>query len=344
MSNELQHSNEQERSLDPRVESLAIPLARDYAEKNYPKIGEDENGESTFESAWRGANGEKDLRGKSPEDVAADLATDGWTPEAAAAHAETMVVDIANTSYDQYSEHWKEQNRGGARYLVSLLDERGPDALRGLDLSDPEVRQEYGSLIHDNWIERNEWVKDPSHGKPDLAKPFAELSAEEQQKDIDQLGVLQNWLNDQLLEKYGYSAEEQKEVAKQLELFNEAHARLVEQDPEEYDAQRQFDRDEKKIAAMKAEEHAINLVEDETGETFNARRVFGYSGIVNGDRESYISGRFDRVEVAEVPVENPELVVEDERNTAWGRRLSKVKGWLRGVDRTASLESSDLRK
>ena len=26
-----------EKKLDPRVESLAIPLARDYAEKNYPK-------------------------------------------------------------------------------------------------------------------------------------------------------------------------------------------------------------------------------------------------------------------------------------------------------------------
>ena len=64
----------------------------------------------------------------------------------------------------------------------------------------------------------------------------------------------------------------------------------------------------------------------------------------DGKSDAYISGRFDRVEVAEVPVENPELVVEDERNTAWGRRLSKVKGWLRGVDRTASLESSDLRK
>ena len=27
-----------EKELDPRVESLAIPLARDYAEKNYPKM------------------------------------------------------------------------------------------------------------------------------------------------------------------------------------------------------------------------------------------------------------------------------------------------------------------
>ena len=43
-----------EKVLDPRVESLAIPLARDYAEKNYPKL---EDG--TFQPAWRGVNGEK---------------------------------------------------------------------------------------------------------------------------------------------------------------------------------------------------------------------------------------------------------------------------------------------
>ncbi len=182
----------QERLRDPRVESLAIPLARDYAEKNYPKIGEGENGNAIFEPAWRGANGEKELRGKTPEDVAADLVADGWTPEAAAAVAASRVVDIANTPYDQYSEHWKEANRGGAEYLISLVDERGVDTLAGLDLSDPAVRSEYGGLIHDNWLANNEWAKDG-----ELGAPFDELSAEEQQKDIDQISVLQTWLVEQ---------------------------------------------------------------------------------------------------------------------------------------------------
>ena len=57
----------QEKILDPRVESLAIPLARDYAEKNYPK-----REDGTFEPAWRGVNGEKALRDKSPEDLMAE--------------------------------------------------------------------------------------------------------------------------------------------------------------------------------------------------------------------------------------------------------------------------------
>ena len=174
----------QEKLHDPRVESLAVPLARDYAEKNYPK-----KEDGTFEPAWRGVNGEKVYKGKSPDDLVAE----GWAPEAAA----SVVIDIANTPYDQYSEHWKEQNRGGAEYLVSLVDERSAEALAGLDLSDPEVRSEYGNLIHDNWVSRNEWVKDPNYGNPDLAKPYDELSAEEQQKDIDQVGVLQSWIAEQ---------------------------------------------------------------------------------------------------------------------------------------------------
>lgn len=173
-----------EKKLDPRVESLAIPLARDYAEKNYPKM---EDG--TFQPAWRGVNGEKSLKNKSPEDLMAE----GYSELA----AHKSVIDIANESYANYSDYWKDQNRGGAEYLIGLMDERGADSLLGLNLDDEETRNEYGSLIHENWISRNEWVKDPNYGDPKLACSFSELSPEEQQKDIDQLGVLQKWISDQ---------------------------------------------------------------------------------------------------------------------------------------------------
>jgi hypothetical protein len=172
---------ELEKQLDPRVESLAIPLARDYAEKNYPKL---EDG--TFQPAWRGANGEKQYKGKSPAEIAAE---EGITED----EARAKVVDIANQPYNEYSEYWKEQNRGGADFLVKLLDERGNGIVSVLDLTDEATRAEYGDLIHENWISRNEWVKDPNYGDPNLAKPYLELTPEEQQKDIDQLGVLQGW-------------------------------------------------------------------------------------------------------------------------------------------------------
>ena len=183
---------EKEQGLDPRVESLAIPLARDYAEKNYPK-----REDGTFEPAWRGANGEKDLRGKSPKEVAAQLEDEGYTPEAALALARSMVVDIANAPYDQFSEYWKGQNRGGAEFLISLVDEVGADNIRALDLSDPEVQEKYGTLIHANWLERNQWVLDPQYGNSVLAQSYADLPADEQQKDIDQMWVLQGWLEAQ---------------------------------------------------------------------------------------------------------------------------------------------------
>ena len=159
-----------EKKLDPRVESLAIPLARDYAEKNYPKM---EDG--TFQPAWRGVNGEKSLKNKSPEDLMAE----GYSELA----AHKSVIDIANESYENFPDYWKEQNRGGAEYLIGLMDERGADSLLGLNLDDEETR--------------NEWVKDPNYGDPKLACSFSELSPEEQQKDIDQLGVLQKWISEQ---------------------------------------------------------------------------------------------------------------------------------------------------
>ena len=111
--------------------------------------------------------------------------------------AHKSVIDIANESYENFPDYWKEQNRGGAEYLIGLMDERGADSLLGLNLDDEETRNEYGSLIHENWISRNEWVNDPNYGDPKLACSFSELSPEEQQKDIDQLGVLQKWISEQ---------------------------------------------------------------------------------------------------------------------------------------------------
>ena len=109
-------------------------------------------------------------------------------------------IDIANQPYNEFSEYWKEQNRGGAEFLISLLDERGADTISSLDLNDEAVRAEYGDLIHENWISRNEWVKDPVYGNPAQACKYSELTPEEQQKDIDHLGVLQKWIQENLPE------------------------------------------------------------------------------------------------------------------------------------------------
>ena len=277
---------EKEQGLDPRVESLAIPLARDYAEKNYPK-----REDGTFEPAWRGANGEKDLRGKSPEEVAAQLEDEGYTPEAALALARSMVVDIANAPYDQFSEYWKGQNRGGAELLISLVDEVGADNIRALDLSDPEVQEKYGTLIHANWLERNQWVLDPQYGNSVLAQSYADLPADEQQKDIDQVRVLQDWLNDQLLEEFGYSEEERKECSHILGLLEQVRAELVVENPEKYDLNHPNNYYDFKGTDMGLSAAAERLVGEQVGHRLDRRRLYGYDDIMSGVRRNFIKYR-----------------------------------------------------
>ena len=278
----------EKQQLNPRVESLAIPLARDYAEKNYP-LRED----GTFEPAWRGVNGEKAYRGKSTEDVAADLVAEGWTPEAAAAEAQGKVVDIANTPYNEYSDYWKEQNRGGAEFLIKgLLDQFGADEITGLDLADPAVRSKFGTLIHNNWIERNEWVKDPQYGNPELAKDFGDLNPDEQQKDIDQLAVLIDWQKKQYLEEFGFTEDEITKIQAVTELYDKVAAELKAQDPDTYDENAQQGYPDKKDAAMVLTSEAHRKIQEKLGEPVNWARTWGYADIMNGRPRIQWASRF----------------------------------------------------
>lgn len=181
----------QEQLVDPRIDSLAAPLASDYAKKNYQKL---EDG--TFQPAWRGRKNEIEYRNKSPE----DLIREGMSEE----EAKAAVIDIANTPFDQFSEYWKEVNRSGARFLINLIDNT-PDAKNEIAsadfVNDETMRNKYGDLVHIFWMTNNDWQKD-SH--PELFLPFNEgLDPTEQQKDIDQLVILQEWLKSQSTNEKG---------------------------------------------------------------------------------------------------------------------------------------------
>ncbi len=102
-----------------------------------------------------------------------------WSEE----HDGVTEVDIANTTFEELPDDWKEENLEAGKVVVDILVKNNGE----IDLSDPDQRSKVGSQIHDAWISRNEWVKDPESGNPELAKPFDELPAEEQQKDIQQL-------------------------------------------------------------------------------------------------------------------------------------------------------------
>ncbi len=201
-------------TVDPRVDSLAIPLAKDYAEQNYEKTEQ-----GTFKPAWRGVNGEKEYKGKSPEEVAVMLEGQGFNSEQALAIARTMVIDIANTTFDKYSEYWKEANRGAARDLIELVDAfkqmvdgkeiPGEQILASLDFKDETTRDYFGTIVHADWVRRTDWmaneeIKDPKTGSPyagyegvKYSSAFVDLPPAEQQKDIDQLVILQKWILEQ---------------------------------------------------------------------------------------------------------------------------------------------------
>lgn len=50
-----------------------------------------------------------------------------------------------------------------------------------------EETLQMASIIHEEWLKRNDWVYDPNYGDPRLAVSFEQLSKEEQDKDIAQL-------------------------------------------------------------------------------------------------------------------------------------------------------------
>lgn len=92
----------------------------------------------------------------------------------------TDVVDIANTEFADLPSDWQAENATAAGVVVDLLSERDGK----VDLSDEKTRNEVGDIVHTAWLARNEWAKGG-----DLDVPFADLSDEEQAKDINQVST-----------------------------------------------------------------------------------------------------------------------------------------------------------
>lgn len=82
-------------------------------------------------------------------------------------------IDIANTCYFNLSKDWQEENRLAGEVVARLVES-------GKDYSEAEV----GEIIHSEWLARNSWAKDG-----ELGVPFAELPADEQEKDLVQYRI-----------------------------------------------------------------------------------------------------------------------------------------------------------
>lgn len=140
----------------------------------------------------RGLNGEKNLRGKSYEEVAQN---NGISVE----EAKKLTVNLAEASFDEMSEYWQNVNIDSAKSMIDLLpafaegtSNDGADVLKAvLKVPNFSVQAKYAAILHEAWLKlpANSWALGG-----DLDRPFDELPEEEQAKDVQQLMSLYTWL------------------------------------------------------------------------------------------------------------------------------------------------------
>ncbi|MBQ0017282.1 MAG: hypothetical protein KBT30_01460, partial [Clostridiales bacterium] len=86
-------------------------------------------------------------------------------------------IDIANTSYENLSADWQEENKKAGEVVATII------------LREEETEKKYsegkiGAIIHDAWLARNDWAKG---GELDV--PFDKLPKNEQDKDLVQYQI-----------------------------------------------------------------------------------------------------------------------------------------------------------
>lgn len=91
--------------------------------------------------------------------------------------------DIANTSFESLDSHWQYENKAAADVAMGEVFKAAESSIP----LDEAFIENASEVIHKKWLERNSWVFDPNYGNPDLAKPYAELSEEEKEKDRAQV-------------------------------------------------------------------------------------------------------------------------------------------------------------
>ena len=99
-----------------------------------------------------------------------------------AAHG-TDEVDIANCTFSELPSNWQYENLEAAKVAIDLVYDKSMND----NQITPEELEEMGSVIHNEWLGRNDWVFDKEYGNPALAVPYNELSEEEKIKDKQQV-------------------------------------------------------------------------------------------------------------------------------------------------------------
>ena len=95
----------------------------------------------------------------------------------------TDEVDIANCSFEQLPSNWQYENLEAAKVAIELVYDK---IISGEQFTLDEIDQ-MASIIHDEWLKRNDWVFHQNYGNPKLTVPYAQLPKNEQDKDKVQL-------------------------------------------------------------------------------------------------------------------------------------------------------------
>lgn len=98
---------------------------------------------------------------------------DEWTEK----HG-TDDVDIANTKFEDLPSNWQYENLEAAKVAVDLVYEK---VASGEEIT-PEMIEEMSSVVHEKWLERNDWAKDG-----ELGVSYDQLSEDEKAKDRAQV-------------------------------------------------------------------------------------------------------------------------------------------------------------
>lgn len=91
--------------------------------------------------------------------------------------------DIANTSFEELRPAWQYENGAAGEVAMNEVLQ----AVENGQVLEAAFVEKAGAAVHDKWLERNSWVKDPVHGNPAQAVPYGELSEEEKEKDRKQV-------------------------------------------------------------------------------------------------------------------------------------------------------------
>ena len=95
----------------------------------------------------------------------------------------TDEVDIANCTFDELPSNWQYENLEAAKVAIDLVYDK---TLAGEDITSEE-KEQMASVVHDEWLKRNDWVFDSEYGDPNLAVSYEDLSEDEKYKDKIQL-------------------------------------------------------------------------------------------------------------------------------------------------------------